>query len=199
MLRGICELYRKRTSDIYTVSDFSVKVDWTLNILLIVLATELRAFHVDLSTDLSPLSVHYDNCVTTHTPCRRPYVDLVSPSLGVALGGNGYAAKSADEIGRIAADLLVSGQWSDDLPRETFRAARVTSVVTSAASGTSKLWGRQRRRSSSTYRLKWLDDFRATEGWIFRDDWRLLKYVSDLVLKITVTWTTVNCKPSRIT
>ena len=34
-----------------------------------------------------------------------PYIDEISPGLFVAVGGCGRAAKCADEIGRIAADL----------------------------------------------------------------------------------------------
>jgi len=88
--------------------------------------------------DLKPVSVHYDNCVTTHTPSCRPYIDLLTPTLGVALGGNGYAAKSSDEIGRIAADLLVNGEWSHDLARDAFRPIRASNGMKEVG-GASKL------------------------------------------------------------
>jgi hypothetical protein len=38
------------------------------------------------------------------------------------VGGNGKAAKSSDEIGRLAANLVLAGGWQDDLPAEAFRA-----------------------------------------------------------------------------
>ena len=40
-----------------------------------------------------------------HTPTRLPYIGGVEgrPGLTVCAGGNGYAAKSSDELGRIAA------------------------------------------------------------------------------------------------
>jgi sarcosine oxidase/L-pipecolate oxidase len=50
-----------------------------------------------------------------------PYVDLLTPRLGVALGGNGYAAKSSDAIGKLAADLVIDGEWTSDLPQEKLR------------------------------------------------------------------------------
>ena len=62
-----------------------------------------------------------DTCCTTHTPTVQPYIDLISPRLGVALGGNGYAAKSCDEFGRMAVDYLMSGAWSSDLPQAEFK------------------------------------------------------------------------------
>ena len=49
------------------------------------------------------LDKQMDNCVTAHPPTDLPYIDMVTPEMGVAIGGCGYAAKSSDEIGRIAA------------------------------------------------------------------------------------------------
>ena len=61
-----------------------------------------------------------DYCVVTETKTDRPYIDKVHAQLGVAIGGNGYAAKSSDEIGRIAAALMTDG-WSSDIPKDVFR------------------------------------------------------------------------------
>ncbi len=36
----------------------------------------------------------------------------------LAVGGCGYAGKCADEIGRIAANLAATGEWSSNIPRE---------------------------------------------------------------------------------
>ncbi|XP_060558103.1 N-methyl-L-tryptophan oxidase-like isoform X1 [Ruditapes philippinarum] len=65
-------------------------------------------------------SWHSDSCVITETPTERPYIDMLHDQLGVAIGGNGYAAKSSDEIGRLAADMI-NGQWNSKLPRELFK------------------------------------------------------------------------------
>jgi sarcosine oxidase len=40
----------------------------------------------------------------------------------VLTGGNGSAAKSADEIGRMGAEMLRAGQWAYDLEAAHFRA-----------------------------------------------------------------------------
>ena len=61
-----------------------------------------------------------DYCVVTETKTDRPYIDKVHAQLGVAIGGNGYAAKSSDEIGRIAVSMMTDG-WSSDIPKQTFR------------------------------------------------------------------------------
>ena len=61
-----------------------------------------------------------DYCVVTETKTDRPYIDKVHAQLGVAIGGNGYAAKSSDEIGRIAASMMIDG-WRSDIPKDTFR------------------------------------------------------------------------------
>jgi len=42
----------------------------------------------------------------------------VSNGIFVACGGCGYAAKSSDEIGRIAAHLAFSGEWVSNIPKE---------------------------------------------------------------------------------
>jgi hypothetical protein len=38
------------------------------------------------------------------------------------VGGCGYAAKSCDEIGRIAAHLAATGTWTSSIPREVMAA-----------------------------------------------------------------------------
>ena len=48
----------------------------------------------------------FDHCVVTVTPTNQMYVSMVTPSLGVAIGGCGYAAKSSDELGLMAARLV---------------------------------------------------------------------------------------------
>lgn len=61
-----------------------------------------------------------DSCVVTETPTTRPYIDMIHSQLGVAIGGNGYAAKSSDEIGRLAARMVL-GKWDTELPRDLFK------------------------------------------------------------------------------
>lgn len=65
--------------------------------------------------------IHTDTCAVTSTSSGYPYVDLIEEGrICVAVGGNGKAAKSSDEIGRLAAALLLAGAWQDDLPEAAF-------------------------------------------------------------------------------
>jgi sarcosine oxidase len=41
--------------------------------------------------------------------------------VGILTGGNGSAAKSADEIGRMGAQMMLHEQWTYDLEAEHFR------------------------------------------------------------------------------
>lgn len=62
----------------------------------------------DLYPCLSVCELSTVNCVLTHTPHGYPIIDWVSKDniIAVAVGGNGAAAKSADEIGRLAACFI---------------------------------------------------------------------------------------------
>ncbi|XP_077989599.1 uncharacterized protein LOC144443882 [Glandiceps talaboti] len=67
------------------------------------------------------VATHGESCITTLTPTNQLYCDMITPTLGITTGGNGYAAKSADEIGRMAARMIIAGCWDHDLPRNNFR------------------------------------------------------------------------------
>lgn len=67
------------------------------------------------------MSHHGDACATMVTPTFHPYIDLIEPNLGVAMGGNGWAAKSSDEIGRVAAKMMLETKWTYDIPKEKFK------------------------------------------------------------------------------
>lgn len=84
----------------------------------------LLATLLALLPDLVGGPAHTDTCVVTSTVGGYPYLDLIEGGrIGIAVGGNGAAAKSSDEIGRLAADLLLAGEWrSDEYRRDTFRA-----------------------------------------------------------------------------
>jgi sarcosine oxidase len=72
---------------------------------------------------LRPVSLHSESCVTSFTRTGYPYADLLPGGrVGVLTGGNGSAAKSADEIGRLGAEMLRAGQWAYDLEAAHFRA-----------------------------------------------------------------------------
>lgn len=59
-------------------------------------------------------------CVVTNTASGHPYIGWVEDGVAVALGGCGSAAKSSDELGRLAAELFKSEQWIDSLPSSAF-------------------------------------------------------------------------------
>jgi sarcosine oxidase len=58
-------------------------------------------------------------CVVVVTPTGDPYIGWVADGLAVALGGNGAAAKSSDEIGRLAATLFGPG-WDAGYDPDAF-------------------------------------------------------------------------------
>jgi sarcosine oxidase len=61
-------------------------------------------------------------CLIPDTPTKLPYVEIVEAGCVMAVGGNGYAAKSADAIGALAAGLVINGRWTDvELDATSFR------------------------------------------------------------------------------
>jgi sarcosine oxidase len=61
-------------------------------------------------------------CLLTDTAAGLPIVDHVDDGLVFAGGCNGYAAKSGDAIGALAAALVLEGRWTDEvLDAERFR------------------------------------------------------------------------------
>ncbi|XP_070542983.1 monomeric sarcosine oxidase-like [Ptychodera flava] len=83
---------------------------------------QLMNLLLELVGDIKVISTHGDSCVTGHTPTGMLYCDMVTPRLGVAVAGNGYGVMASDEIGNMAARMVISGSWDHDLPRERFRA-----------------------------------------------------------------------------
>eukprot|EP01062_Namystynia_karyoxenos_P062013 TRINITY_DN5485_c0_g1_i2.p1 TRINITY_DN5485_c0_g1~~TRINITY_DN5485_c0_g1_i2.p1 ORF type:complete len:441 (+),score=108.54 TRINITY_DN5485_c0_g1_i2:69-1391(+) len=71
---------------------------------------------------LHPQGFVTDTCVTCHTETRQLYVGCTGPGIAVATAGNGFAAKSALEIGRMAAFAVHAGtgRWMHELPQERF-------------------------------------------------------------------------------
>ena len=83
---------------------------------------ELRRFITQLLPGLDIEATLGGCCVTSSTRDKAaPYIDQIVEGLTVACGGCGYAAKSCDEIGNIAASLAATGQWVSDIERELFR------------------------------------------------------------------------------
>lgn len=74
---------------------------------------ELRGLVEDLVPGIRAEAWTTKPCMITDTASGLPTVDHAADDLVVAAGGNGYAAKSADAIGALAAALLQEGTWTD--------------------------------------------------------------------------------------
>jgi len=66
---------------------------------------ELRA----VLPDVPWLGTHTEPCVISFTATGYPYIERIAPGLTLLTGGNGAAAKSCDEIGRIGAEVALGG------------------------------------------------------------------------------------------
>lgn len=71
---------------------------------------------------LKPVSVRSACCVVDKTASRFPYIGRYGDRecLTVAVGGNGHGARGSDEIGRLAADVVLDRPWDFPVPREAF-------------------------------------------------------------------------------
>ena len=66
---------------------------------------------------LQVTSFHTKPCVTTYPANDYPLVDVVeAEQLFVAAGGCGASAKSSNEIGRLAAQMVLHGRSATKLP-----------------------------------------------------------------------------------
>lgn len=54
-------------------------------------------------------------CVITGTPTGVPYIGWVEDGVAVAIAGNGSAAKSSDELGRLGASLFSPAGWDSPI------------------------------------------------------------------------------------
>jgi sarcosine oxidase len=60
-------------------------------------------------------------CVVSYTAHGHPYIDTVGPGITLGVGGNGAAAKSSNEIGRMAALRALDGPWQYDFDPSMFK------------------------------------------------------------------------------
>jgi glycine/D-amino acid oxidase-like deaminating enzyme len=80
----------------------------------------LHAIARELIPALEDAPTSYQTCMTTHTATGRPYIGELSRRVFVAAGGNGSAAKSSDEIGRLAALSLLDAAWPEEYDPAAF-------------------------------------------------------------------------------
>ncbi|MCY3779047.1 MAG: FAD-dependent oxidoreductase [Chloroflexi bacterium] len=87
------------------------------------IAEAMKAALHRMVPDLKVLSYHSVPCLITNSAHDNPYIDALEDGrIYLATAGNGYAAKSSDEIGRIGAMLCATDAWHSGLNREDFRA-----------------------------------------------------------------------------
>jgi len=59
-------------------------------------------------------------CVITGTPTGAPYIGWIDDGVAVAIAGNGSAAKSSDELGRLGATLFSDAGWDSPIDPASF-------------------------------------------------------------------------------
>ncbi|CAL1281693.1 unnamed protein product [Larinioides sclopetarius] len=87
---------------------------------------EMEKTHVKFVSELIPglkyIGMKKHTCATCKTPSGLPYIDRVTPTVTVAVAGNGKGAKFSDEVGRIAAHLCLAGKWDSEVSQGLFEA-----------------------------------------------------------------------------
>ena len=81
---------------------------------------ELISLAHDLAPALRDAPTSWLRCAVTSTSTGYPYLGPVSDRVFVAAGGNGTAAKSSDEIGRLAAIVASDQPWPAEYRAEDF-------------------------------------------------------------------------------
>ncbi|WP_089718067.1 NAD(P)/FAD-dependent oxidoreductase [Candidatus Entotheonella palauensis] len=107
----------------HTLSSLEALQDWFRGKGSVEAARHLEAKLHRVVPGLRPVAVHSDSCVTTGTPSGQIYADRIGDGrVGVLVGGNGSAGKSADEIGRVGALMIAHDEWVYDIEAHHFRA-----------------------------------------------------------------------------
>lgn len=88
-----------------------------------------RDFKTFITALIPPLSCcehwHTDTCVTAWTGSGLPYIDYaLDGRIAVAVGGNGKGAKSSDDWGWLAAQLVAGREWDHPVARDRLRLPR---------------------------------------------------------------------------
>ena len=88
-----------------------------------IIAAKMKEALHRMVPDLTVTSYQTVPCLITKSAHGNPYIDsIVEDRLYVTTAGNGYGAKSSDEIGRIGAMLCATDDWHSNLERAEFRA-----------------------------------------------------------------------------
>lgn len=87
-------------------------------------AAHMGGLLAEVMPGFAPVSTHFRPCVTSFTRHGFPYIGFAGDDrIAVVTGGNGQAAKSSDEIGRLAAKLVAEGRIDDQAYETDFAVA----------------------------------------------------------------------------
>ncbi len=75
-----------------------------------------------LMPTLKPVSIREACCIIEKTPSHHPYIGPLNEdsSLNVVVGGNGHGARGSDEIGRLAANVILENTWDFPIVQSHF-------------------------------------------------------------------------------
>ena len=80
-----------------------------------VIADWLQSQLFGLLPNTSFTNIKTESCAVSRSSTGRQFIDVIDESgIHVLLAGNGYSAKSSDELGRIAAHKIISGEVPDE-------------------------------------------------------------------------------------
>ncbi|XP_045616635.1 monomeric sarcosine oxidase [Procambarus clarkii] len=113
---GHGDAYEQRKTTLDEVKDWYIQQSGSPECM-----NELAKYLCHILPGLKVEKVTADGCLTSDTPTREPYIEVVAEGFGLALGGNGCGAKSCDEIGRLAAHLVILGEWESEIPKERLK------------------------------------------------------------------------------
>ncbi|MBT6598053.1 MAG: FAD-binding oxidoreductase [Bacteroidetes Order II. Incertae sedis bacterium] len=85
-----------------------------------------RALHdliLKLIPDLRGLNTTSRPCLLTYTQSGKPIIDQLDAGHFVAVGGCGKSAKSSDQIGKLAANMVLSNPWEKGFTQSMFAAS----------------------------------------------------------------------------
>ncbi|OHE74943.1 MAG: hypothetical protein A3F67_10725 [Verrucomicrobia bacterium RIFCSPHIGHO2_12_FULL_41_10] len=76
-----------------------------------------------LLPDLKPKSIREACCIIEKTPTHHPYIGQINEdnSLNIVAGGNGHGARGSDEIGRLAANVVMGNEWDFPIKLDHFK------------------------------------------------------------------------------
>lgn len=76
-----------------------------------------------LLPDIKPKSLREACCIIEKTPTHHPYIGPINEdgSLNIVVGGNGHGARGSDEIGRLAANMVMGNAWDFPIPQSHFK------------------------------------------------------------------------------